>query len=73
MNKEEMILAVIKKYREDLRKLESRDEINKAYRQVRIWSRIMMNSGVITEDDRTRCNEAFKKMRWNRLNKIEEA
>ena len=73
MNKEEMILAVIKRYRENLRKLENRDEINKAYRHARIWSHTMTESGVITEDDRTRCNEAFKKMRWNRLNKIEEA
>lgn len=72
MEKSEMILAVIKNYRKELRQSETNDQINKLYRQARIWSRIMCASGVIDEEDRARANEAFKKMRWNRLNKIEE-
>lgn len=73
MTVEQIILAVIKNYRNELRQQDNRDGVNKIYRQARIWSRIMTSSGIISEDERNRANEAFKKMRWNRLNKIEEA
>ena len=73
MTVEQIILAVIKNYRNELRKQENRDGVNKIYRQARIWSRIMFSSGIISEDERKSANEAFKKIRWNRLNKIEEA
>lgn len=72
MTVEQIILAVLKNYRNELRQQDNRDGINKIYRQARIWSRIMASSGIISEDERNRANEAFKKMRWNRLNKIEE-
>lgn len=73
MEKNEIIMAVVKNYRKELREVESRDAINKLYRHARIWSRIMCASGIIDDVDKYRINEAFKKMRWNRLNKIEEA
>ena len=73
MEVEEIVLAVIKNYRNELRQQYNRDAINKSYRHARIWSRIMASSGIISEEERNRANEAFKKMRWNRLNKIEEA
>lgn len=72
MTVEQIILAVIKNYRNELRQQDNRDGVNKIYRQARIWSRIMTSSGIISEDERNRANEAFKKMRWNRLNKLEE-
>lgn len=66
--------AIMNRVANDLKKAISRDQVNKIYRQARIWNRF--NHFIAGEEGCTRerydeINLFFKRKRWEQLTKIE--
>ena len=66
--------SIIERFEKEFEKCKSRDQVNKLYRQARIWCRIhhFFSGGIGCTYERYReLNQRFKTMRWNRLAKLE--
>lgn len=65
---EPMVDAVIKNVRAEMKQADTRDSVNKVYRQARIWVRFHCHYAESCTEERSReINALLKNMRWERL------